>query len=166
MSTIPTSHKEDSLKLNPQQFIELYDITLINGTKIRGHSGREYLWHPTDASAEPWVFSPTFIKVSGVKRTSGEQRIRPTLTIGNPLDVFHVPVAEGHLEGAKVVRYKIKPANLEADPPVSEKNTWYIAQITGLGELITAEMRSLSDRQEGQIPARQFLKPEFPSVTI
>lgn len=165
MTTIPDSHKEDSLKLNPQEFIELFDITLTSGTRIRAHSGREYQWSPLDTS-EPWTFESAYIKVDGVKRNSGEQRIRPTLTIGNPMDVFHVPVAEGHLDNAIVVRYKVKPDNLLADPPVYEKATWYIAQVTGLGELITAQLRSLSDRQEGQIPARQFLKPEFPSVTI
>lgn len=165
MSDIPASHKEDSLKLNPQEFVKLFDITLQDGSKIRLHSGREYQWHPTNVNT-PWTFDPAYIEVKGVKRTSGEQRIRPTLSVGNPLDIFHVPVAEGHLENATVVRYKIKPDLLTADPPVFEKNTWYIAQITGLGELITAQLRSLSDRQESQIPARQFLKPEFPSVTI
>ena len=165
MADIPASHKEDSLKLNPQEFVELFDITLVNGSKIRAHSGREYQWHPTNVNT-PWTFDDAFIKVSGFKRNSGEQRIRPTLTIGNPLDVFHVPVAEGHLEGATVVRYKIKPDNLAADPPAYEKNVWYIAQITGLGELITAQLRSRSDRQEGVIPSRQFLKPEFSSVSI
>lgn len=165
MTTIPDTHKEDALKLNPEQFIELFDITLKSGSRIRAHSGRGYEWSPLDVN-DPWTFDSAYIKVDGVKRNSGEQRIRPTLSIGNPSDIFHVPVAEGHLDGATVVRYKVRPSHLAADPPVYEKATWYIAQVTGLGELITAQLRSQSDRQESQIPARQFLKPEFPSVSI
>lgn len=165
MATIPESHKEDSLKLNPEEFIQLFDITLLSGAKILAHSGPEIQWSPTDVS-NPLTFEEAFIKVSNAGRNSGEKRIRPTLTIGNPNDVFHVPVAEGHLDGAIVIRYKVKPENLQADPPVFEKNTWYIAQVPALGEVITAQLRSLSDRQEGMIPTRQFLKPEFPSVTI
>ena len=165
MSEIPISHKEDSLKLGPEEFIKLFDITLKDGTKVRAHSGQAYAWSPVDFS-EPWIFDEALINVSGVKRNSGNQLVRPTLTIGNPLDVFHTPVAAGALDGAIVVRYKVRPSNLLADPPVFEKNTWYIAQILGLGEVITAQLRSNSDRQESQIPPRQFLKPEFPSISI
>ncbi len=165
MTAIPADHRADSLELNPEEFIELFDITLESGTRIRAHSGREYTWSPEDVN-NPWTFESAYIKIDGVKRNSGEQRIRPTLTLGNPLDLFHVPVAQGHLEGAIVVRYRVQSSNLTANPPVFEKATWYISQITGLAEVITAQLRSLSDRQESQIPARQFLKPEFPSVTI
>jgi len=157
--TTPISHKQESLKLNPEQFLELFEITLKNNTKILAHSGREITW-------DGKVFESAYIQVSGVSRNSGEQRIRPTLTIGNPQDIFHVPVSNGVLDGAIVKRYKVRPSQLQADPPVSETNTWYIAQITGLGEVIAAQLRSNSDRQESQIPARQFLKPEFPSVTV
>lgn len=155
----PISHKEQSLSLNPEQLLELFEIILKNGTIIRSVSGRAREWAGS-------TYESAYISVSGVSRNSGEQRVRPTLTIGNPLDIFHVPVADGELDGAIVKRYKVRPSQLAADPPVYEQSIWYIAQITGLGEVITAQMRSVSDRQESQLPARQFLKPEFPSVTI
>lgn len=165
MTTIPESHKEDSLKLNPEEFYQLFEIKLVSGTRILMHSGPEVQWSPLDAT-EPWTFESALVHISNAGRNTGEKRIRPTLTLGNSLDVFHVPVAEGHLDNATVTRYKVKPANLAADPPVFEKSVWYIAQVPGLGEVITCQLRSLSDRQEGPIPTRQYLPPEFPSVTI
>ena len=166
MTSIPEPHIDDSLKLNPEEFIELFHITLEGGSTILAHSGRGISWHPSDANATPLVFESAFIELSGVARNSGEQRVRPTLTIGNPADVFHVPVSEGHLDGATVIRYRIKPSLLDADPPVSESQTWYIAQVTGLGQVITCQLRSDSDRQEGQIPPRQYNRPEFSSVIL
>lgn len=163
--TTPVEHKEDALGLNPQEFIELWKITLQSGAVMRMHSGREYNWDPIDVS-EPKKFESAFVKISAVERNSGEQRVRPTLTLGNPLAIFHVPVAEGHLDNAKVERYKVKPAHLAADPPVFDKNNWYIAQVTGLGEVITLQLRSESDRQESLSPPRMYLKPEFSSVSI
>lgn len=166
MVTIPTDHKQDSLELNPEEFLELFEISLVGGgTTIYAHSGREIQWSPSNPNA-PITFESSYIKVDNAERNSGEQRIRPTLTIGNPEEIFHTPVAEGHLDAATVTRYKVQPSKLDANPPVYERNVWYIAQITGLGEVITAQLRSPADRQEGPIPPRQYNKPEFPSIVI
>lgn len=165
MTTIPTEHKEDSLSLNPEELLELFTIELQNGGTIYAHSGRAIDWHPTNINT-PYTFDSAYIKVDNVERNSGEKRIRPTLSVGNPEAIFHKPVAEGHLDRALVTRYKVKPELLEADPPVFERNVWYVSQVTGLGEIITIQLRSLADRQESQSPPRQFLKPEFPSVTF
>lgn len=162
---IPDPHKEDSLKLNPEELLELFEVTLVGGSKIYANNGPEVEWSPTDTN-NPLTFESVFIKLSNAGRNSGEQRVRPTLTVGNPMEMFHVPIAQGHLDGAEVIRYKVKPSLLKADPPVFEKSMWYIAHIRSLGEVITVQLRSLSDRQEGLIPIRQYLKPEFPSVTI
>lgn len=165
MSDIPLTHKEESLKLNPKELVNLFTLTLKSGAFLRLHSGREYAWHPTNTDT-PWTFESAYIEVSGAKRSSGEQRIRPTLTLGNPNDIFHESVAEGYLEGAEVIRYRVNPSMITANPPQYEKTTWYIAQVTGLGEVITCQLRSRSDRQEGQMPPREYLPPEFPNVVI
>jgi len=106
---IPNEHKEDALKLNPPEFLELFQLTFPNGNVIRAHSGPEVPWAFGNPS-KPILFESFYIELSGESRNSGEQRIRPTLTFANPLDLFSVPVSEGLLEYTQVVRYKVKPS--------------------------------------------------------
>lgn len=164
MTTIPDDHKSQSLKLNPEEFLELYELTFLNGTVLRTVSGPSVQWSYNTSSLLTW--DSHLFKISGEGRNSGEKRVRPSLSIGNPEALFHVPVAQGKLDGAILNRYKVQPSALDANPPQFEKTTWYIAQVTGIKDTINVELRSLSDRQESTLPARQYLKPEFPSVVI
>lgn len=164
MTIIPAEHTAQSLDLNPEEFIELYELIFLNGVILRTVSGPEIQWGYTSSNTFTW--KSHLFKLSGEGRNSGEKRVRPTLSIGNPEALFHVPVSEGHLDGAIVNRYKVQPSALAANPPQFEKSTWYLAQVTGLGDTIDSELRSLSDRQESTLPARQYLRPEFPSVVI
>ena len=115
---------------------------------------------------EPMVWESHYIKLEGEGRNSGDQVVRPNLTIGNPNAILHVPVSQVLFDGAKVFRYLVQPQLLSANPPIYEKTEWYMSQIPQLTDGIQVQLRSNSDRQEATMPTRQYIPPDFPTVEL
>lgn len=159
--SIPAQHKEEAQSLNAQDFLEFIEIRLVGGSVIRLCQKGEYNWNNM-------LFEYGYIEVTGGdERNNGEKVVRPTLTTANPEAVFHVPVSQGLLDQAIVTRYRVLPENLEVSPAVFESRQWYLSRVTSLTrQVIVAELRSFSDRQESIMPPRQFLRQDFPSVSI
>lgn len=168
--TAPREHVDESLKLHGADgIVDLYEITLRNvGVGVTayirfkdGPMGKTSTWGTR-------IFEHLPCKLSGISRTSEEQKSRPTLQIMNPEGIFNAPAFKGQFDGALLQRYRVLRDHFEKGILLSDNQVWFIGRPKDLigGQSISFELRSLSDGPDQLIPARAFIRPDFPFVTF
>lgn len=159
--TIPAEHIEDSLKLEADGYVSLYQIILPEG------AGTLYLTHNHDKTWQGNSYEGTFINISGVASFADEEASRPSLTILNPMNIFHSLVNQGALDNAKVVRIRVLKEHYENNVNIFRKQQWRISRVASLVEPnIVVELRNMMDGQMFMTPARMYIPPEFPAVSL
>ena len=156
----PYDHITDGQKLTADGIVDLYEITLTTGDKIYLKANNSVTWQNKD-------FEGTYIKLGGEKKmTSGEQS-RPNLTVINPNGVFSSLIGRGYLNRAEVIRYRLLYQHLLQNKPIFKRTIWRITRIPMVNDsVINLELRSPWDMPNFVTPARMFIPPEFPSVSL
>jgi lambda family phage minor tail protein L len=160
----PASHVEEAQKLTADALVDLFEITPVgtsSPTVVRFRDGPQVTWQAN-------VYESMAVRLMGYQVSADGGKSRPTLTIANPAGLFNSFVFAGYLDGAQVVRRRVLRQHLETNVNLSDPNFWYVARIKEVvaGQGITMELRSLSDGPDLVIPARKFMSPEFPFVTL
>ena len=156
----PYDHITDGQKLTADGIVDLYEITLTTGDKIYLKANNSVTWQGKD-------FEGTYIKLGGEKKmTSGEQS-RPNLTVINPNGAFSSLIGRGYLNRAEVIRYRLLYQHLLQNKPIFKRTIWRITRIPMVNDsVINLELRSPWDMPNFVTPARMFIPPEFPSVSL
>lgn len=165
----PREHVDESLKLTADGMVELYEITLRNvgdgvTAYIRfmdGPMGKTSTWGSR-------VFEHLPVKMTGMSRSSEEQKSRPTLQIMNPEGIFNKPAFKGQFDGALLQRYRVLADHFQRGIMLSDNQVWFVGRPKDLvgGQSISFELRALSDGPDQLIPGRIFAPPDFPFVNF
>lgn len=153
-------HLDDAHRLESDGYVHLFTIELIPSGVLHLKNGPARTWQ--GSLYEEWG-----LKLDGVARAADDQRVRPKLTVANPEGLFSALIAEGKLDGATVLRTRVLHDDLVHDRPYGREERWTVSRIASLTKtLATFELRNQLDGPFFTVPARMFLPPEFPSVSL
>lgn len=158
----PSAHVSESLKLTPDAIVHLYEIRMRNnGGIVRIKDNETVTWQGV-----LWESCP--IQITGDELSAEGQDARAKLTVVNPYGMFTPFIIAGVLEYAIVIRKSLLRANLLANVNVYEQRMWRVRRIVQLiaAQSITVELMNMSEGPGFQIPVRQYLPPEFPTVSL
>ncbi len=158
---VPSSHFEDSKKLTADGYVYLFEILLVdNVTTI-------YLKNDNTVTWRGKTYDGTALQLTGVGSSADDETSRPQFGVANPASVYSSLIDQGLLEGGVVSRYKVLKAHLDDDLPIFRRQRWKISRIaTLLTDIVTMELRDIMDGQVFQTPARMFIPPDFPTVSL
>jgi phage-related protein len=155
-----TAIEEDRVKLTADGVVQLFKIDLRNGSTLRLKANNTASWQ-----SQTW--EGIAIMMQGVKKSASEELSRPQLTIANKDHIFTQYVNQGVLEKSIVTRYRVLKSNFDGNINLYEQATWYIARVIGVTNAnVTVELRNPIDGPTVITPARMYLPPEFPAVSL
>lgn len=165
----PASHVDEGLKLTADGEVVFYEIALKNvpdgaNAVVRFRDGP--MGSTTRWANKTW--DHLACQMTGQSRSSEEEKNRPTLRLMNPVGIFNDAAFQGRFDGAVLQKFTVLRAHLERGLAISDNEIWFIGRVKDLisGQSIGFELRALSDVPEQIIPARMFIPPEFPFVTL
>lgn len=157
---LPDEHKEENLKLSADAYVDLFHIQVRSGGSFFIKTGDPVTWN-----GNTWESLP--IKLTGFEMNSDGKASRPKLQVANPEGVFSKIILDGDLDKAFIYRYRVLRKNLEADRPIYQLNMWLIWMASSVTKhYIEFELRNPMDGNNFTVPARQYIPPEFPTVTL
>lgn len=157
---LPESHRENNEKLVADGYVELFEIKLRNGSYLYLKQNNTVQWQGKTWNGVPLSFE-------GYSSAAGDKLSRPLLTVVNPEGSFSTFVRDGHIIRAVVTRYSVLYDDILNDRNVYHKKVWVawnIPQMTR--DMIQLELRNPMDGVNFEVPARMYIPPEFPSVTL
>lgn len=159
LSPAPISHKREAQKLTQDAEVEMFEITLNPSGFLYLVNGPSFTWQGN-------LYEEHSAQISGVKRSSDESTPRPTFRFSNPAKVFSKAIAGGSLNRAQLVRRKVLRRDVDNNVNVSDAQVWLMTRVVELGDFVAVELRAPSDGPQFITPARMFIPPEFPFVTL
>lgn len=156
---IPDSHKEENLKLEASPYVDLFEIALYNGSTLRLKPGDDVEWN-----GYLWEGYP--IGLTGHEIDS-EKLSRPALRVVNPEGIFSSLFVSGDLEKATLYRYRVLRKDLDANLAIYQRLRWLIWKVKSINaNWVEMELRNPIDGNNFNVPARLYVQPDFPSVTL
>lgn len=156
---IPDTHKIENLKLEADAYVDLFQIDLYNKTTLRLKAGDDIEW-----AGYLWEGYP--IELSGHELDS-EKLSRPTLRVVNPEGIFSSLFISGDIEKATLYRYRVLRQDLDNDREIYQRLKWIIWNVKSITKnYVKLELRNPMDGNNFNVPARLFIQPDFPSVTL
>jgi phage-related protein len=156
----PSSHLEESLKLEADLTVDLWQARLRGGATVRWWNGPTRTWQGNE-------YTGLACQIQGEKKSSDSQVSRPILTIANPDGVFSTFAAEGLFDLAEVIRKRVLQSDFQADANVFEQRVWIVGRPSAVkAQVISLELRSTTDMPNFKTPGRTFSPPEFPCVVL
>lgn len=161
MSSLPTEHIEDVQSLTPDYPCDLFEITLLdNQGTIRIWNGVTSLWR-----GNQYEFLPC--RIGKESETTDDTQNRPEFIFYNPDDQYTPYITEGYLEGATFTRKRVLAAHFKSDLNIFQRRVWKLVRVASMAPgVITAELRDLSAGPNQVVPARVFIPPDFPAVSL
>lgn len=174
--SVPEEHLEDAQKLIADGIVQLYEIKLADGTYRYFKPDNSVRWNNKDWMGLPILFE-------GYSTAQGDSYSRPTLSIANPdninnldgnarstLSSLVLPTESypyGLLNRAVINRYLVLYEDLINNRPIYQKKTWIVWFIKTINKnMIQVELRNPMDGVNFNVPARMYIPPEFPFVTL
>lgn len=156
----PAAQVEDSHKLQADAYVDLFEITFVNGSFLRLTNDLNRTWRGL-------TYEGTAIKITGIERYGDEKETRPQMSLRNPDGLYASFIKAGILDYAVVKRIRVLKQHLDANLDIKQEHRWRIWRVVNLSrQLVQCELRSQIDRFNSMIPARRFSPPDFPMVTL
>lgn len=156
---IPDTHKIENLKLEADAYVDLFQIDLYNKTTLRLKAGDDIEW-----AGYLWEGYP--IELSGHELDS-EKLSRPILRVVNPEGIFSSLFTSGDIEKATLYRYRVLRQDLDNNREIYQRLKWIIWNVKSITKnYVELELRNPMDGNNFNVPARLFIQPDFPSVTL
>lgn len=158
----PATHIDDSLGLTGDGIVYLFTVTLpLENVTFRFKNNDTVTW-------QGQVYEGLPCQLQGEARTSDDAESRPSLRIYNPGGIFNDPAIEGRLYRGIVTRKRVLRTHLENNNNIYIQRQWFIERPRELvsGQYITLELRDMSEGPNFQIPVRQYIPPQFPTVSL
>lgn len=157
---IPQSHRENNEKLVSDGYVHLFEIKLRNGDYLYFKENNTVKWQGRTWTGIPMAFE-------GYSSASGESLSRPTLSIANPEGSFSTFIRDGILLRSVITRYSVLYQDILNDNNIYQKKVWVAWNVPQLTrDMLQLELRNPMDGVNFDVPARMYLPPEFPSVTL
>lgn len=156
---VPKEQREENLKLVSDGYVDLFEFVLITGTVIYLKDNETVTW-----SGHTWEGYP--ISLFG-HEINTEKQSRPVIRAVNPGGVFSSLFISGELEKARVNRYRVLRKHIDEDKPIYQYCSWILWQVKSITKNYAEfELRNPMDGNNFITPGRQYLPPEFPTVTL
>ena len=156
----PVEHLVENEKLVADGYVDLYEIELNNGTFLHLKSNNTVKWQGIEWQGVP-------IQFDGYSSSSAESLSRPKLQMVNQNGTFSTFVRDGLLIRAKFKRIRVLYQNILNDVNIRQEQVWIMWTPTVLNsKYIEFELRSPLDGPNFIVPARMYMPPEFPSVSL
>ena len=160
MVTLPQAQIDDAHKLQADGMVFLYKVTPTAGGIVRLKANDTVTWQ-----SQTW--EGTAIQIDQRGQNSDGTLVRPKLTLANPLAAYSTLVAQGLLENAQVIEYSVLRAHIDANTDTYTMRTWKIRRPLQLNRtMVQFELRDVLDGQAFILPARAYIPPLFPSVSL
>ena len=155
-----TRHQEQARTLNPEPYVDLYEVRVNPSAVVRLTNHPNVSW--AGSEWENWA-----VELNGLgAKTTGEVN-RPQLRLANLGGLFSPIVAGGLVYQGSVTRYRVLIQDLHDGRVSYLRNFWEVSRVASLSkDAIVLELSAPMDRQDYSLPARQFIAPEFPYVTL
>lgn len=156
----PMAQVVEAQNTQGQGEIDLFEIRLVGGAIVYYKANENVAW-------QGHVYEGIAIQLTGVEDNVAASDSKPKLIVVNKLGVFSSFIAAGNLEKAIVIRRRVLRSHMLKNAKIFQQRTWFITQVSGLNNnQVTCELRALSDGPNFLVPARMFLSPEFPVVSL
>lgn len=157
--SVPEEQRSENLKLTGDGYVDLFQIQLYTGAVIYLKANETVKWQ-----GHTWEGYP--IMLTGYEINT-EKLSRPIMRVVNPEGVFSSIFISGDLEKAKVTRYRVLRKHIDEDKPIYQLCSWILWQVKSITKNYAEfELRNPMDGNNFITPGRQYLPPEFPSVTL
>ena len=159
---IPSSISDSVYELEPDALAELFMLELQDqgNTIMYLNAYAELVWQGNTYISLPCTLSSVSQSVDGEKS-------RPKFSVANPQALFSSQVQSGALDNALLTQYKIMKADLDNDLDVKMTSIWRVTRIPSMNfKVLTMELRTALDGPSFKVPARTFIPPDFPHVSL
>lgn len=156
----PVSHLEESLKMEADGDIDLFEI------RLRGLSTIFRFWNGPTRQWGGHTWEGLACQLTG-EGDGSENQARPKLVVVNPDKIFGPFAAEGYLDLAEVIRRRVLQENFINNVNLFEQRIWLVGRVAGnTDQGLQLELRNSTDMPAWKTPRRTFSPPEFPFVVI
>lgn len=161
MSTAPSTHLDESLKLQADRIVALWEVHLMGvSTIIRFRDGPSVTWQGNS-------YESMGCTISGEGESADPENYRPVLTVINPENIFGSFASAGYFDLATVIRREVLQGDLIANANIFQQRIWIIGRPTSVkNPVMRFELRSPMDIPAFTVPNRFYMPPEFPFVRI
>lgn len=164
MTQIPAEHVADSLKLNADGLVELFELVPSAGTgTVRFKADSDATWRGN-------VYTGIPLQLSGEKKSSDAGLSMPRLTIGKEnvdLSAFKALAFDGYLDAAIVTKISILLDDMLNNRLIRQVQIYRVKRLEeNSRSKLTMQLATLSDALGFQLPYRQYLPPAYPSVQM
>jgi phage-related protein len=157
---IPDEHVSENQNVEGKAYVTLFRVTLRSGSRLLLKSNNDVTWQGD-------LYEGIGIQMTGVGSYADDRVSRPNLQVQNPKGIFKPLVRDGELNRATITRLKVLKRDIESDTNVFQAQSWQVSRISSMDNIyITLELRGLTDGQNFTVPARRYIPPEFPLVSL
>lgn len=160
--SVPQSHAEEALKLTADAEVDLFELNIPQTSAVfrfKNNDTVEWQGH---------VWEGIACQMGGESYSADGQEARPTISVVNPEGIFNEPVMDKLLYRAVLTRKRVLRQHLDANVNIFVQRMWFVERPKELisGQLVSLELRSMVEGPNFQIPARMYIPPEFPTVSL
>lgn len=157
------THMAEATSLTPEPYVELFKFIPNFNTPDQFMAFTNHpiiTWQGISYENFPHDFNGYNIQ------STGEQS-RPKLQIANPNSVFSSLILSGSLRQAQLIRYLVLRKDLLEDNNIFLRNKWLVSKVMNITrDTVSFELRSVLDGVRYNLPARQYISPEFPATSM
>lgn len=158
--SLPESHIVENEKLEAQAYVDLFQLEFRGGGTFYMKTNSDITWQGDDYTG--WA-----LQLDDIAQYASEERSRPTFTVANPEGIFSTFIQDGSFDRAELRRYRILKQHIESDSNVYQLRSFLLWKPKLNNQnIISVELRTPSDGQQFNLPARRFMPPEFSYVSL
>ena len=159
---LPTSMKTTAQDLAPDAIVSLFRLVMTDSTQVT-----IYFTPHQQVTWQGNVFSEIPCTISQMEQDANGRANRPKFSFVNPGGVFTSSIQSGWLNNAKLTRFRILKADLDANVNAAVTERFLVSKILSLNkDMCSVELRDVYDGHLFKLPARAFYPPEFPHVKL
>lgn len=160
MTDLPIEHATENLKLEARAYVDLFQVWLKTGARLYLKANNNVTWQGHE-------YEGMGLKITGVGTSSDSAATRPQFTVVNPKGIFSPLIRDGELNRAGVHRYRVLRPHVDADMAVYQLQSWIVMRIQLVTKAnIVMELRDMTDGPSFTTPARMYIPPDFPLVSL
>ena len=159
-TTLPESHLSANEKLEGEAYFDLFEVHFNPSGVFYFHRNSEVTWQGN--TYQGWA-----VTLNEVARYASEERARPTLAVMNIDGALSPFVADGSFNRAVLKRKRVLKQHILSDEDVKQETIWMMWMPKTLNKnVMEFELRTFSDGQNFTLPARKFMPPEWPYISL
>ena len=148
--------------LTPEDLVTYLELV------IEDPEGQPVVIRLTDKGTRDWngvTWSHAPFKLIGIANKSNAEKNRPSLNLPNEGGVYSYYLNQGLLEDAVVTQYMALPKEVGGE--LTSKHVFYVSHPSNVsGNVLTLQLRRLSDGNKYKFPPNRYIQPEFRTVIL